>query len=215
MFNSHTDARDTFDPSCFGDSVAMQTEWEPAESGRASFWTNDLMRSTRKLVEIDHNRMEFRMSREAISMFFLIMVLGILIGTSNFFVFKKIAFGIADLLFGIGFIVGGGCLLYLGTTPIIFDKYKDFFWKGRKMPNQMSDRKEFKYFSKITNIYALQLISKYCETGRGNTYYSYQLNLVLKNGNHINVVEYRDPERLREDAQVLSKFLGKPVWDGI
>jgi hypothetical protein len=39
------------------------------------------------------------------------------------------------------------------------------------------------------------------------------LNLILKSGGRINVVDHGNIEKLKEDAQILSSFLSKPVWD--
>ncbi len=103
-------------------------------------------------------------------------------------------------------------MFYFGTSPIVFDKYKSSFWKGRKSPDEVSERKEIKYFTELANIHALQIISEYC-SGNKSSYYSYELNLVLKNGSRINVVDHGNLTKLREDAQTLSAFLGKPVWD--
>jgi hypothetical protein len=50
-------------------------------------------------------------------------------------------------------------------------------------------------------------------TGNKNSYYSYELNLVLDDGSRINVVDHGNLDRLRSDAQTLSRFLDKPVWD--
>jgi hypothetical protein len=52
-------------------------------------------------------------------------------------------------------------------------------------------------------------------SGNKSSYYSYELNLVLDDGSRINVVDHGNLERLRSDAQTLSQFLGKPVWDAI
>jgi hypothetical protein len=50
-------------------------------------------------------------------------------------------------------------------------------------------------------------------SGSKNSYYSYELNLVLDDGSRINVVDHGNLERLRSDANALSQFLDKPVWD--
>ncbi len=50
-------------------------------------------------------------------------------------------------------------------------------------------------------------------TGNKSSYYSYELNLVLDDGSRINVVDHGNLDRLRGDAQTLSRFLDKPVWD--
>jgi hypothetical protein len=188
-------------PSHFGDPIALQTDWEPLESDGASSWT----RGMHKWTEIDSSRMEFRTDAKAIG--FFIMVVGMLLGAENFFLHKEIS----NLLFGFVIMVVGGCLLYFGTAYIVFDKYKGVFWKGRKAPDEVSDRKELKYFAKLADIHALQLIDEWCE-GR-TSYINYQLNLVLKNGSRINVIEDRKQKKIREMAQALSKFLDKPVWD--
>jgi hypothetical protein len=54
-----------------------------------------------------------------------------------------------------------------------------------------------------------------CEyvTGNKSSYYSYELNLVLDDGRRINVIDHGNLDRLRSDAQPLSRFLDKPVWD--
>jgi hypothetical protein len=52
-------------------------------------------------------------------------------------------------------------------------------------------------------------------SGNKNSYYSYELNLVLNDGSRINVVDHGNLKQLRSDTQTLSQFLGKPVWDAI
>jgi hypothetical protein len=64
----------------------------------------------------------------------------------------------------------------------------------------------------LSSIHALQLLSEFV-SGSKNSYYSYELNLVLDNGSRINVVDHGNLERLRADASTLSQFLDKPVWD--
>ena len=43
--------------------------------------------------------------------------------------------------------------------------------------------------------------------------YNYELNLVLKDGERINVVDHGNLKKIQDDANTLSNFLGKPVWD--
>jgi hypothetical protein len=202
-----------FDPSKFGDPVAMQVEWIPLKGGGSSFRTH-------KLVEIDPNRMEFKVSIGARLFYSIFIVMGmaaLLVFPAVKFSSEEISFStdlIVPMLIGLVFVIVGGTMFYFGTLPIVFDKYKGAFWRGRRVPDGVGDTKEIKYFSKFADIHALQLVSEYCH-GNKSSFYSYELNLVLKNGSRINVVDHGNLMKLREDAQVLSGFLGKPVWDAI
>jgi hypothetical protein len=205
--------RSVFDPAQLGDPVALQTNWTPTKGGGSNFRTH-------KLVAANSNRMEFQASFGALAFYFLFLLigLGVLIAFSIFkfssggFSFK--AETIVPFLLGLVFATIGGCLLYFGTIPIVFDKREGYFWKGRKAPEEVFDKNAIKGLTHLEEIHALQLISEYCR-GNKSSYYSYELNLVLKNGKRINVIDHGNQNKLREDAATLSRFLQKPVWDAI
>ena len=207
------DEPDPFDPSMFGDPVAEQTNWMPAKRGGANF-------RTRKLVMVTPNRIEFRASLAAKIFFgcFLFGGMGFAVGVSishystGIFPFNPDT--LVPLIAGIGFAIVGGFLLYFGTAPVVFDKSRGFFWKGRKARDGVFDSNSQEHFAGLEDIHALQLISEYCR-GSKRSYYSYELNLVLRNGRRINVMDHGDSKKLREDAKTLSQFLEKPVWDAI
>ena len=46
-------------------------------------------------------------------------------------------------------------------------------------------------------------------------FYSYEINLVLKNGRRVNVADHGDLDSLRADADMLANFLEVPVWDAL
>lgn len=201
------------DLSRFEDPVAAQTDWSPAKGGGSSF-------TTHTITKVSPYRIEFRASGGAkvFSMVFSLMGMGIVFGFS-FFHFSHGTFSIsldtvAPLLFGIVFTAIGGGLFYYFTTPIVFDKKKAFFWKGRKNPDDDFVTNTVKYFARLEEIHALQLVSENCRND-DNSYRSYELNLVLKGGRRINVVDHGNESKLREDARTLSRFIEKPVWDAI
>jgi len=205
--------RDAFDPSRFDDPIAMQTEWTPAKSDGASFRTH-------KLVRVDFNRLEFRASMGA-KLFYLVFLLAG-VAMSIGFSASKLSRGafsfdidtIMPVLIGLFFAIVGGCLFYFGTVPIVFDKSNGSFWKGWKAPNQAFDKKTLKHYVKLEKIHALQLISEYCR-GNKSSYYSYELNLVLKDGKRVNVIDHGNQKTLKEDAATLATFLRKPLWDAL
>jgi len=205
--------RPSFDPASFNDSLALKTSWTPAKRGGTNFRTH-------KLVIIDPNRLEFKASIGAKLFYLLFPLVGI--GILIFFPFPGLSSGefsfnidtIIPLLFGLAFIVAGVSLFYFGTTPIVFDKRSGFFWKGRKSPDNIINPNSLKHFTDLDQIHALQLISEYCR-GNKSSYYSYELNLVLEDGNRIVVVDHGNRTGLRDDAGALSDFLDKPVWDAI
>ena len=200
-----------FDPSRFDDPIAMKTEWIPAKGGGANFKTHNL-------VQVNRNRIIFRSSIGARIFygFFLLMGLGFAFGFSypqfsedNFsFSFESLF----PILLGFLFAIMGGLLLYYGTKPIVFEKGSGYFWKGRKNPETVYNINARKNCTKLKEIYALQIISELVR-GDKSSYYSYELNLVLNDGSRINVIDHGKIEKIREDAEKLSQFLGKPVWD--
>jgi len=208
---SPADAGEPFDAARFGDPLALQTKWTPAKGGGASFRTH-------KLVKAGFDRVEFRASAGARAFYLVFLVVGLaLAGGFSFARFSAGGFGfdfetIMPIAMGLVFAVAGGCMLYYGTAPIVFDTRKGYFWKGRKAPDEVFDKRAIKHFAELEEIHALQLLSEYCR-GNKSSYYSYELNLVLKDGSRINVVDHGNRTRLREDAAVLAALLDKPVWD--
>lgn len=204
-------SQEAVDPYMFGDPVAEQVEWTPLKGGGANFCTH-------KLVVEYPNRVVFRASAGAMLFYlaFLLVGLGVLIGfpinglLKGTFEFSKDT--IITGAFGTVFGVIGGVMLYYGTQPIVFDKQSGYFWKGRKNPGEVYRTDAIKCWAELEEIHALQLISEYC-SGDKSSYYSYELNLVMKDGSRINVIDHGKHKRIRADAETLSEFLDKPVWD--
>lgn len=203
----------SFDASHFDDPIATQTSWTPLKSGGSNF-------KTHKLVRVNSNRFEFKASWDAKIFYLIFFLAGI--GAMIAFSYPKVKAGdfemnmesIMPLLIGLGFTIIGYVMLYFGTTPIVFDKRNKSFWKGRKSPNMVYRKKELKTYVSLKNIHAIQLISEYI-SGNKSSYYSYELNLVLKNARRINVIDHGNQGSICNNAQILSRFLDVPVWDTI
>jgi hypothetical protein len=108
-----------------------------------------------------------------------------------------------------------GILWYLITSPIVFDKSKGYFWKGRNVPTEKNIKRTLKEYTHLEDIHALQLISETCWRNEDRSYRSHELNLVLKDGRRINVVDHGVEGNIRECARRLSQFLEVPVWDAL
>jgi hypothetical protein len=201
-----------FDPSTLGDEVATKTSWGPAKGGGASFQTH-------RLVEIDPHRTEFRAVPGAIAFYGVFMAIGLGVTTIMFFANQGSSSGsslagmILPLMFGLLFAGIGGTMMYFGLAPIVFDKRRGEYWKGRTAPYEAANREGMKHYAKLSGVRALQIIRERC-TSKNSSYFSYELNLVLDDGSRLNVVDHGNLTRLREDADRLAAFLGKPVWDG-
>jgi hypothetical protein len=204
---------DGFDPSSLNDPIAMQTQWVLITRLHSG-----LLRD-HNLVKINNFQMEFRATIGSRVLFMIPMILlltftiGSLIDLSSELASRKIIVDVVVSVLSFAFMIGLGWIFYLITRPVVFDAHIKALWKGRIMPVVIGNIKGIKHFTKFNNIHALQLLSKYSyEKASG---YNYELNVILKNGNRINLVSYRGEEEIEEDCQVLSKFLGKPVWNAI
>ncbi len=202
-----------FDPSSLNDEVATRTGWNPAKGGGASFQTH-------RLVEVDPHRTEFRAVPGALAFYGVFLVIGLVVPTIIVFAALQdtsssgagIVAMILPLFVGVLFVGIGGGMMYFGLAPIVFDKRRGEYWKGRTAPYEAANRESMKHYAQLEGIRALQIISERCKS-KNSSYYSYELNLVLDDGSRLNVVDHGNLARLREDAERLSAFLGKPVWD--
>jgi hypothetical protein len=205
------------DPSVFGDPVANATGWEPAKKGGANF-------ATHKLVAVTPNRMEFQatLGSKLFSMAFSaggIMAMGF--GCYAIFIEKGPLLSgrtLGPTLMGLFFIGAGVYIFRHLTKPTVFDKTTGKYYKGKEPVDDMLAHFESDTADKavrLNEIYALQIISEYVRGSGKNSssFYSYELNLVLKDGRRRNITDHGGLEKLRQDAKTLANFLGRPVWD--
>lgn len=199
------------DLSRFNDPLAENVDWNPLKRGGSNFRTHKLKNSN------DPIRLAFQATKGALFFSGVFAVAGLIIpivmisqnlkdvatfsNPENFFI---AAFSLLFVGAGIG-------MAYYFNRPIVFDKQIGYFWKGRKVP-QMYSKQNPKNSVRLDKIHAIQLISERVKSDKGS-YLSYELNLILRDGSRINVIDHGSAESVRTDAKHLSSFLGKPVWD--
>lgn len=202
--NSHN----PFDPARFGDPIAVRTGWRPVRRGGGNLRTH-------KLVKVSPYRIEFKTTIGAI-IFALIFALpgtALLVLLIPVVDWSSITLGIiVPLLLGLVFASMGWSIFYRQMLPIVFDKQAGFFWKGRQPEAEMLTQEATAKYARLESIYALQIVAEYISS-KNHHYYSYELNLVLENGDRINLIDHGRRKKLTEDAKVLADFLGVPLWD--
>lgn len=205
-------ARPVFDPAKIGDPLAERIEWTPLKKGGANFRTH-------KLVKTGERRVEFRATAGAILFCLVFFIVGA--GAAVVIPLSRLSGGgtgapasalVIAVLFGLVFMSAGGAMYYFMAAPVVFDKRLGLFWKGWKSPEHTFDRRSLKNLVELKNVHAIQIVSEYCR-GEKNSYYSYEMNLAIEDGGRVNVVDHGNYAMLRQDADVLAKFLDKPVWD--
>ena len=179
------------------DPIAQKTEWTPLNKHAASF-------TTHKLIKKSFSQMQFEATLELKIFYLFPAVFGIFLGMAFSGSFNIIIFIICIIL------ILTGLLLYLfNTKPIIFDKNKGYIWKGKieDYPYQIIENHKIKYVT-LNQIYAIQLLRSSVRWA-----VSYEINLILKDGKRYDVIGHYNLEKIKEDAETLSKFLRIPLWD--
>ena len=203
----------SFEPTQSGDPIAMETQWTPKKSDGANFRTHKIVRGFR-------TRLTFRLSLAAklfFCLFFLIglgaLVGGVVVAVNGS---ANVLTPIFMCISGSVFVVASGSTFYVINKPIVFDKDTGYFWKGRRSPRPHLMDKASKGFVRLHDIHAIQLVSEVCTSGSDDnpsSYYSYEINIVLKDASRVNIIDHGNLNRIREDAQSLSTFLEVPMWD--
>ena len=193
----------------FNDNVAAITSWAPLKEGGASF-------KTYKLVSVSPSRLEFRSTWYAILFYTVFTGLGsglVIASLYNAFseTFQVENLSILQITAGLIFLFSGLTMFIKNVAPVVFDKSLGYYWKGFKKPRHDSIYKKPDVFFRIIDIYALQLISELVK-GNKRSYFSYELNIIYRDGNRKNIVDHGNIEKLREDAEKLSSFINRPLW---
>ena len=202
-----------FDPAVLNDPLALQIAWTPVNRGGASFRTH-------RLVAVSAYRLEFRPTAGSLMFGGFFALAG-----ACAFVFPMVfaikshnlpsgLFAIYPMLIGLVFMLVGAWIIRWSSTPVVIDKEEKAIWKGWKSPREVFNVSELEVYAEIKTIHALQLISKYC-SGAKSYYISYELNLVLADGQRINLVDHGSREKLIADAQTLAKFIAVPLWNAL
>ena len=193
LFSIFQDKREILDLTSFSDELALKISWEPLVGGGTSFCTHRL----RAKSDARSDLIEFEITIAAILtivVFFAACLAGLVGAASS-------GDGLPMLA---SIAMTGFCIWWafqLVGDQTIFDRSScSFVRKG--------------ITSSLKNIRAIQLIREYVR-GNRNSYYSYELNLVCSSGDRINIVDHGSLRAIREDAEILAKYLSLPVWDAI
>jgi hypothetical protein len=194
-------------PSTIEDPLAQKTEWIPLKSGGSNV-------KTAEMHKVSDSRIEFRGSA---TMKLLAIILAVSGPAFGIFTMRTMSFSVESLsngsfwlpmVFIILFGYGGLSVLYVSLRPTVFDKDAGYFWKSFRKPPRLMNRAGSKQYTPLSEIHALQLIAEKCTSGQNqqnqiaekctsgqnqqnqSAFFSYELNLVLKDGSRRNVLDH-------------------------
>ncbi len=174
------------DAAAFDDPVALKTEWKPLTPGGANFRTH-------KLADDGAGGIRF-VPTVGYRLFGLVfLALGLGLALPSLVALKPLA-----SIFGLIFAAAGVFLLW--------PRKKRFDASTRSCTLGETE-------TPFGSIHAVQLLREW--VSGDSSYYSYELNLVLKDGSRLNVVDHASLVALRDDADRVAACIGCKVWDGI
>lgn len=197
-----------FDSSVFNDKLANEISWEPLSNGGASF-------RTRILVEERPARFTYRSSTGGKLFSCLFVVVGFIVtvvGLSGFLLNDSMPYYVPLVVGGL-FVVGGSWMLKWMSKRIVFDCGAEKFWTNFKEPRDvpMSKSQELIHFNKI---HALQILREQISSSK-RSYYSYEFNLVLTDGNRVQVIKHGQGDELLFEMAFLALAMDKPLWSAV
>jgi hypothetical protein len=188
----------------------------PVDWSETQFWKplhpKKKMVFNQRLDAQNFNRHRFKPQAMAFfSMLAFLLLFGFFLYQSD--ALRQIEIGTMPNVILIGFTLGLGFNIFKviqALTPVVFDKPSGYFWKGWQKPwnGKMGNK------ARLRDIVALQIIHKTVSAERG-TMTMFELNILLKNNERLNVIDQANFKVLSEDAQQLSRFLGVPLWNAV
>jgi len=186
------------------DAVAKATAWSPLVNGGANFRTH-------KLKKVGHH---IYVSSPTVG-YHIFYTLFLLFGIGAF-ILATLRLDESLIMLGVLFLMGsifagvGVYLMRKALNPFTIDLDFGTFYVGRSY-DPLNDNSDGSSGS-VKDIHALQLIAEHIKSDN-SSYKSYELNLVLKDGRRVNVMDHGRREKIYEEAQTLSDLLNVPIWD--
>jgi hypothetical protein len=99
--------------------------------------------------------------------------------------------------------------------PRVFDLQANRYWRGKR-PSDFGTPEADANAAPLDQVHAVQILGELVRGTKATDFrdfHSYEINLVLKDGRRINVVDHGSLEHIRKDAEAIGGLLGVPVWD--
>ena len=194
------------------DPVSSSTSWKPLSSVGQNF-------KSHKMVRVDDDHLEFRISFQSVMAYLSILAVGVLVMTVSIFgkMMGMSGSGNPIVIFLVGlFFAGLGFYLFRkAQQKIAINRRYPAIYKGKIDPADVINPHAVEYFHALDKLHAVQLLQKYVKShsdGKDNSYFSYELNLVLSDGARIKVLDHGNIEAMMKQATALAEFLNVPLW---
>ncbi len=189
--------------SMSSDSVVKGSEmWESITSKGSSFYTQRLVKYSTGLIKVCPTVKQTLFNLRFIwsGLFSLLVAFGLFVILENYISILPALIGGTFLWFGINNMRQEGTVIFDLDTVQFSKKEED---ENRVIP--------------FSQIHGLQLIEVYNKEGRTNMgdsdkYYNYELNLILENGDRINILSHGDKNEMIKDTKMLAVQLSVPIW---
>jgi hypothetical protein len=195
------------DATRFNDQLALKTQWSPLKKGGANFKTHNLIKQSPMVLKF-----QLSLAGKLFIGVFMVLGLGLLVGGIYALFSKSGSEGILITTIGATFFAISVFMYRTMAVPVVFDRSLGVIWRGHKLPKLSGNQHNSQKLSYANDVHAIQILSERIHTDK-NSYDSYELNLVMKDASRVNIIDHGNYQQLAKDAQDISVFLGKPVWD--
>lgn len=183
------------------DPIASKVKWEPAKSGGSNFKSQAIKEEDNCIV------VSRSMGGKLFALCFAIPGAIALCSVPYNLIRGEYFLSVFMLLWG-GIFAAVGFFMLFGIKPFTFDFTRGVYYRGKKMPFEASgDVEQHGYLS---DIHAIQILSERIRSQDSGSYTSYELNLVMKDAQRVNVMDHGAD--VDEVAKKIASQLGIPIW---
>ncbi|WP_428738231.1 hypothetical protein [Sulfurimonas sp.] len=214
---SHNNNHDMQEHLGSNDEVINKTKWTPLVGGGQS-------NKSHRIVKISDERIAFKISLSSIFAYSIFIFAGVvaivsivfgpalgLHGTVNH---PALGLGMGVLFIGVGIF-----LLYKGSIQIRFDSRLKAMWHGKVDPDSILNKGSISHYTSLKELHAIQIIQEFIKgefngDSRKQSFYSYELNLIMHDGKRVNVLDHGNKKAIFKQANAIAQMFHVPIWDG-
>ncbi len=186
------------------DSIVQGNEiWESIASEGSNFYTQRLVKYSNGLIKVRPTvkQILFHLRFILSGLFALLVAFGLFVVLENHISIFPVLIGGIFLWFGINNM--------RQKETVIFDLDTAQFSKKEEDQENINIP-----FSQIHGLQLIEVYNKESRTNMGDSdrYYSYELNLILKNAERVNIMSHGDKNEMIKDTKMLAAYLSVPIW---